>query len=109
MNRIITFDLSEGGTVLLETRDLTPPSQVTRGIASDVVVKAAHSFEDAIAVVQPVASSLVKRLKEATEGLDSIDIKFGLKFSAEAGAIIASASTEANIEVCVGWRRPLKA
>jgi hypothetical protein len=57
---------------------------VTRGGPSDTVAKAAHSFEDAISVVEPVAGALVTRLANLEHGTEAVELKFGLKFRGEA-------------------------
>ena len=106
MAHIIEFPLREGGSVAVEVQGAGTLGPVTRGGASDTVAKAAHSFEDAISVVEPVAEALVAKLANLEHGTEAVELKFGLKFSAEAGVVIASASTEANIEIRISWRRP---
>jgi hypothetical protein len=106
MGRLVEFPLRDGGHVAIEAQDSESSGPVMRGSATETIARAAHSFEDAINVIHPVASALVSKLRNLEQGAEAIDIKFGLKFSAEAGAVIASTSTEANIEIRVTWRRP---
>jgi hypothetical protein len=101
---LIEYPLEGGGQVTIETSGQSGKGPVLRGGPADTVTKAAQTFENAIAVIQPVANALLARFRHLEQGPESIDIKFGVKFNAEAGAIIASASTEANIEVRVRWR-----
>jgi Trypsin-co-occurring domain 1 len=105
----IEYPLEGGGQITIETAGQGSKGPVLRGGSADTVTKAAETFENAIAVIQPVANALLARFRRLEQGPESIDIKFGLKFSAEAGAIIASASTEANIEVMVRWRNSMPA
>lgn len=105
MGQIIEFDLSNGGRVAVETQGSERPGPAMRGSTAGTVAKAARSFEDAVGVIQPVASALIAKLKDLEQGAEAIDIKFGLKFNAEAGVVIASASTEANIEIRINWQR----
>jgi Trypsin-co-occurring domain 1 len=101
VRRIISVPLQAGGTVAIEVEDSTP---VTRGDASrSVIQKSLDSFEKAIATVQPVAVAVVQQFASTVAGTNSVKVKFGLKFSAEAGAIIASASSDANFEIEVSW------
>ena len=58
MAHIIEFPLREGGSVAVEVQGAGTLGPVTRGGASDTVAKAAHSFEDAISVVEPLAEAL---------------------------------------------------
>jgi Trypsin-co-occurring domain 1 len=47
----------------------------------------------------------VEQFADAVHGPTSVKVKFGLKFNAEAGAIIASVGSEANFEIEVRWGR----
>jgi hypothetical protein len=97
--------LDTGGTVELEIVD-DPTSPMMRGAMSQPVIeKAVGSFETALARVKPVAMALVQQLASGMQGITSAKVKFGLKFNAEAGAIIASAGSEANFEIELTWAR----
>jgi hypothetical protein len=68
-----------------------------------VIQKSVDSFEAAISTIRPVAVAVVQQFANAVAGTNAVKVKFGLKFSAEAGAIIASAGSEANFEIEVSW------
>jgi hypothetical protein len=104
MSETIEFPLLGGGTVAVEVRPGTS-GRVTRGGVAETISKATRSFEDAVSVVEPIAAALVSKLRNIEDGAESVDLKFGLKFSAEAGVVIAAASTEANIEIRISWHR----
>jgi len=71
-----------------------------------VVEKAVSSFEAALTRIRPVAAAVVEQFADAVRGTTSVKVKFGLKFNAEAGAIIASLGSEANFEIEVRWAQP---
>jgi hypothetical protein len=97
--------LEAGGTVELEIDD-NGPSQVMRGGGPlPMIEKTVGSFEEAVARVKPVAIAIVEQFVDALHGANSVKVKFGLKFNAEAGAIIASVGSEANFEIEVRWGR----
>jgi hypothetical protein len=105
VKRIISMPLETGGTVELEIEgDAVSP--VMRGaITQPLIEKSVASFETAVARVKPVATAVVQQLASGMAGTTSVKVKFGLKFTAEAGAIIASAGSEANFEVELTWGR----
>ena len=95
-----------GGTVSIEVVESEPAGPVMRGAATSAMLdKSAQSFEAAVATVRPAALALVQQFANLAKGTKSVQVKFGVKFSAEAGAIIASASSEANFEVVIHWER----
>ena len=47
----------------------------------------------------------MKKINEVSQKPDEIEVKLGLKFSVEAGAIIAKTSSEGNIEVTLKWTK----
>lgn len=105
MKRILQMPLEAGGTVELEIDD-NSSSSVMRGSGPlPIIEKTAGSFEAAVARVKPVAIAIVEQFVEALHGTSSVKVKFGLKFNAEAGAIIASVGSEANFEIEVRWGR----
>jgi hypothetical protein len=104
MKRIISMPLAAGGTVGLEIED-GQASPVMRGTPQQIVEKTTESFEAALARVKPVAAAIVEQFASAIHGTSSVKVKFGLKFNAEAGAIIASLGSEANFEIEVTWAR----
>ena len=74
------------------------------GRASSALETSAQTLEAAVAAAKPVASAVVRQFRDLVDGTNSVRVKFGLKFSAEAGAIIASAGSEANFEIEVEWK-----
>jgi Trypsin-co-occurring domain 1 len=106
MTRLVEFPLQDGGTVLVQVDEATA-GPTTRGLGDrhTVTEQAQHTFEDAIARVQPAAQSLVSRLRAMADAPDEVGVEFGLELSAEAGAFIAAASSTANFKVTLIWRR----
>jgi Trypsin-co-occurring domain 1 len=107
MKHIVQFPLDEGGSVLVEV-DEPPAGPTVRGLGQDrskLVEQAGQTFENATAAVTPAARSLIARLRSASDPPDEVGIEFGLQLSAQAGAFIASAATEANFKVSMTWRR----
>ena len=54
------------------------------------------SFEDALEGVKPVVSKLFEKLQDMAKPTSEVEVKFGLKFTADAGAIFAKQSSNRN-------------
>lgn len=104
MKRVVEFPLEGGGAALIEVEAADRSGPVMRGAApATAVEKSAATLEAAVAAARPVAAAVVGQFRDLVDGASSVRVKFGLKFSAEAGAIIASAGSEANFEIEVKW------
>jgi len=96
---------SASGDILIEVDRPGSGSPVLRG-GADTVQKATASFEDSWSRIKPVAKQIIGQLGDTLEGTEEVKVKFGVKFSADAGVFIASAGTEANFTVEITWRKP---
>lgn len=110
MKNLIAFPLgnNEDETlVICEIEETQPLSGVERVARYDeVLYKAKVSFEAAMDNIKPVAETLIGKLKNIAVPPKEIGIEFGIKVSAEAGAIISAISAEANFTVTLKWIRP---
>ena len=104
MKSILPMPTQAGSTVSIEITDDSSAGPVMRGAAaSSILDKSAQSFEQAISTIRPAALAPVQQFADLAEGIDSVRVKFAIKINAAAGAIIASAGSEANFEVEVHW------
>ena len=102
MKYLVEFPLEAGGSVVIEVDE--PESEGTvRAARGDTIIKAKETLEEALNHVLPVTKSIVEKLYSIGNKPDEIEICFGVKLSAIAGAVIASASAEANFDVTVRW------
>ena len=102
MKHLVEFPLEEGGRVVVEVDE--PESEGTiRAARGDTIVKAKETLEEALNNVLPVTKSIVEKLRSIGNRPDEIELSFGVKLSTVAGAVIASASAEANFNVTVRW------
>ncbi len=106
MKRLIEFPLEGGGSVWAEVEEPDPPGGVVRAAnPREVVAKASQTFEEALDKIRPAAGVLVAKLRGLSDPPDEMTVQFGLKLSAEAGAVVAAAGAEANYSVTLTWRR----
>jgi hypothetical protein len=110
MKQIVTYPFSAGGSVLVEV-DEGADGGIERVARVGEIVKAAMSFDEAVDVVGKAATVLIQKLRSSSQSisgtLDEIEVEFGIKLGTKAGAVIASAETEANFVVRMVWRPPV--
>ena len=110
MKRLVEFPSGSGEPILVEVEDVGLSGETRRGLSTSAVVERAQtSFEDALERARPMASSLVGKLRAigdtAGNPPDEVQVEFGIILSAEAGAVLASASATANYKVTMTWKQ----
>jgi hypothetical protein len=104
VKRLISFPLESGGTVQVEVEE-EAGLPVTRGLHSaEVVETVASTFEAALGAIKPAAVTMASIFRNIADAPDVVEVEFGVKFAGQAGAFIASASTEAQFRVKVVWQ-----
>jgi hypothetical protein len=74
----------------------------------ELAEKSAQALDKAMDTVRGMAVRSVKAVKDLTDPPDNIEVEFGIKLDAEAGAMVAKASTEASFNVTLTWQREVK-
>ncbi|WP_410651094.1 CU044_2847 family protein [Amycolatopsis sp. cmx-4-54] len=103
MNDLARFPLEGGGSVVVEIDPVPGTSRVSR--RDDLVEDAKGSFEAALANVKDAAVAALDTFRSMTRGPDEVELKFGVKLTAQAGAVIAKTGLEGNFEVKLKWTR----
>lgn len=106
MKRLVEFVSQSGEIIYVEVDEPQFGDGVTRrGISpiAGTVERAKLTFEEALDKAQPVAEALVNKLRSLEP--DEATIEFGMTLSAEAGAILAAASSSAHYKVTLQWRK----
>ena len=88
----------------IEVHELNSSSRVRVGQGIKVVDKTVEQLDQALDVAKRVAGQAAQQLGAMGHRPDEMQLKLGLKFTAEAGAIIAKTATEGNIEITLTWR-----
>jgi len=76
---------------------------VGRSSAAAGVQRAAATFEEALSGVRAAAESALAVFRDGRLKPDEVEIEFGVKLSAEAGALIARTSADAHLTVKLSW------
>lgn len=103
MKHLVEFPLEGGDSVFVEVDAAPQPADDRIGITDDIAEKAQKSFEVAIGKIQPVANAIIGKVRSLNEPADEVEVKFGIKMSADVGAVIASGKGEVNYEISLKW------
>lgn len=107
-NRVVPMRV--GDVDLLVETVLLPGSENTSGRLDRAGQKVVDGFEHAQVAIGAIATRLAGTLEELGERAvhpDRVEVKFGLKFTAEGGVLVAGSSVEASLEVTIGYDRGL--
>lgn len=108
------FPLEGGGSILIETDDRLPAAvaedadkQVTRGLRPlqpprAEVITAAHSLEATLGAVRPAVEAVIRLMRQLAPS--GWEVTFGIKMSAETGALIARGGMEGNFQIRMTWQ-----
>lgn len=98
--------------ILVEFAPVAGVREVSRLTSpADIAEKSKEAIEDALKKMRGMAKKTVKAIRAipATERPNTISVSFGLKLSAEGGAVLAKAGLEAGINVTMTWTRAIPA
>jgi len=106
LKRFIEFPLEDGSTIVVEVNE--PEGErgtrrAARGTEQEPE-KAPQTFEQALSKIRPATEKVITTLRALIQKPDEVEMEFGFSLSAEAGVIIASASTQANYRVTLRWK-----
>ena len=103
MTELTRFELDGGGSFLVEVDD---EPGVSRAGRTGRVLRDAHAtFEKALADVRDAASTALDQFRSMGRQPDEVELKFGVKLDAEAGAVIATTGVQGQFEIKLRWRR----
>ena len=103
MTKLVQID-SDHGPVLFEVDEVS--AERTERISrrgKNVIAELDERLDDAIAKVRPAAQAVLDGLADLTPQM--IEVEFGLKLDAEAGAIIAKTGLSGHFTVKLTWQR----
>ncbi|MEU2236769.1 CU044_2847 family protein [Streptomyces vietnamensis] len=93
---------TEDGAVLVEADNLQPGQRsVSRG--GNSLVRAGQTLDDALAGIRTAAESALAVFRGGSLRPDGVELEFGVKLTAEAGAVIAKTAVEGHLVVRLSW------
>ena len=104
MNRpeFLSMELEDGSILRIQTMH-TPTGDEVNASGDEQIVKSAECLDKAIPQVAELSKGMKDRLVKLL-GPDELELEFSVGFSADMGAIIASAGAEAGITVRFVWK-----
>jgi len=110
MKQLVEFPIEGGGTVIVEVDEPEPEGGLVRAARpGEIVARSSQTFQEAVDRARPtmetVSQVILTGLRALPDPPDEVTVMFGLKLHAEAGAFLASISSEAAFEVTLAWRR----
>ncbi|WP_427159666.1 CU044_2847 family protein [Aliinostoc sp. HNIBRCY26] len=106
--QITEFSLQDGTKFLAEVdepEDSNSLVRVARADTGQMVIEAKKKFDDVLEQIQPIASAIITKLSQLNTPADEVEVKFGIKLNAAAGAIFTSVGGEANYEITLKWKQ----
>ena len=104
MNELVRWQ-TEHGSIVVESDDDEPGmAAVSRG--GDLIGKATAKFEDSFEQVRDAAEAALAALRGGDRTPDAIELEFGVKLNAAAGAVIAKTAVEGHLKVKLTWGEP---
>lgn len=87
----------------MPTLDDKDPLLVPVASEERVIKKTKNFLDDSLAQIKSFSNSIAESIKGADFCPDELELEFGVKFVADAGIIISSISSEANLTVKLKW------
>ena len=104
MKRLVEFPQEDGTSVVVEIDDSMPEGGVVRAARpGEIAERASQTFEAALSKIKPMAGAIFTTLRDLTHCPEQIQVEFGVKITASAGAVLASAGVEGNYKVTLTW------
>ncbi|QCX74807.1 hypothetical protein C9F11_05525 [Streptomyces sp. YIM 121038] len=103
MREVVRFPLASGGIASVEVEDqeygARPVARSHHGY-----IEAAGSLDQAMDQIREVANAMVRPLRDIQPRPDGVEVAFGVRLNAEAGALISSNVGESHFQVTLTWR-----
>ncbi|WP_063758830.1 CU044_2847 family protein [Streptomyces sp. NRRL S-340] len=103
---LVRFDLGGGSAgVYVEMPDDDPGVERARRRVGGTRQEAVDGFEAGLDQIRDVAGRTLRRITAMPSPPSTVELEFGVKFSVEAGAVIARTGVEGHVKVKVVWER----
>lgn len=105
MTKLVKFDVGDGQTVLIEVEEVKSEQiKPVSKLPGDMAAKARKTLSEALDGIEPMVRTLKQRLNALTDPEDEVEVKFGVKLSAEIDAVVTKLGSEATYEITLKWK-----
>ncbi|MEU6085617.1 CU044_2847 family protein [Streptomyces sp. NPDC047085] len=103
MNKLMEFTTEDGAVVVVEATDSAGGTRLVSRDGGGPAAQAVRTFEAALDGVRAATLSALRVFRDGSLRPDSVELEFGVKLTAEAGAIIAKGAGEGQLVVRLAW------
>ncbi len=107
MKNIVELETDDGRILSFEAEDVMDDGTGYEP-ASDIETPLRRRFDEAFDDLRALAAGLTAKLDTPDLRPDCIEIEVGVKMTAKAGVVFASAGGDATLSVKLSWNRPPK-
>jgi hypothetical protein len=104
MAELVRFEF-EDGTVVAELDDKDPGIERAAREGGQIV-QALTNLDGPLEHIRRLAGTTISKFQELAERPDEIELEFGVRLNAQAGAVIARTEAEGHLQVTLTWRKP---
>ena len=107
MKNLVAFKLENGSSIIVEVDEPEFAGGFTRAgrKPGEFLTDAKESFEQALEKIRISAETAFTQLRNLSIQPDEMEMESGFNLSAQFGAVIASATAEANYKMVLRWTR----
>ena len=103
MMELVRFELQTGGAVTVEVEEAPGVRRAAR--QGSVLRNAQLSLEQALGDVRDAAAEVLGQFQKMVSQPNEVEITFGIRLDAQAGALIAKTGMQGHFEVKLKWDR----
>ncbi|MEV6297210.1 CU044_2847 family protein [Streptomyces sp. NPDC051896] len=97
------MQLGDGTSVRVELADEESGfDRVGRG-PGGLARSSAETLQEALDHIRPALDTMASSVRQMVHRPDKVSVEFGIKLAAEAGVVVAKATSEANFTVTLEW------
>ncbi|REE97471.1 CU044_2847 family protein [Thermomonospora umbrina] len=104
MSELLRWPMDEG-SVVVEVDDDDPGFQPASLSSDGVIHTVSERFETALQSTRAAAEKALTVFRDGTLRPDAVELEFGVKLNAAAGAVIAKTAAEAHLKIKLTWAR----
>lgn len=99
------FIIDENATVIVEFSSRTGGFGEVSSSPEDLARRSAEALDKAMDTIHHMARRVNATIKQLADPPAEVEVDFGIKFTSEAGAVIAKAGVDCSINVKLTWER----
>jgi Trypsin-co-occurring domain 1 len=106
MTEVVEFKLPHGGVVYAEVAVDEPGVRRAARTEDGLWVEATAKLDKALEGVRSAANVALDKLQSLSQTPDEIELAFGVRLNATAGAVLAKTGAEGHLQVRLVWTKP---